>query len=286
MSNSTIQKREWNVVELLKWGTGYFSEKGVSSPRLSMEWLLAHILKVPRLNLYIQFDRPVTDKELKCLKPLLLRRASKEPLQYITGETDFHHVKVAVNPTVLIPRPETEQLVEIILEKHGEKRPLRFLDIGTGSGCIALAIKKARPKWEVTAIDICHDAIKTAKKNAESNGLDIAFHTVAFEKFTSEEKFHVIASNPPYIEPKEVAELPAEVFGFEPEKALIAPDVTALYLDLFDFCHRNLDPSGTFYFEINEQRGDFLLEKCMAKNFKGKLIRDYASKGRFISGSF
>ena len=130
---------------MLEWATGYFRQKEVESPRLSIEWLLAHILDIKRLDLYLSYNRPLSPDELERLRPLVKRRAEHEPLQYITGSTEFLHTRIEVNNSVLIPRPETEQLTENILSAHPNEPPLKVLDVGTGSGCIAIALAFSRP---------------------------------------------------------------------------------------------------------------------------------------------
>ncbi len=140
---------EWNVLSMINWGTGYFEKKGIPSPRLSIEWILADILSLKRLNLYIQFERPLSKDELKRIREYVKRRARHEPLQYIIGYTEFMNAKINVNPDVLIPRPETEQLTELILEEHPGNTGLNVLDIGTGSGCIAIALKMEHPDWNI-----------------------------------------------------------------------------------------------------------------------------------------
>jgi methylase of polypeptide subunit release factors len=165
----------WTVLTMLEWGTDYFSGKGITQPRLSIEWLLSHVLACKRLDLYLAFDRPLSQAELDELRALVRRRAQHEPLQYITGHTDFFNCRIDVNPAVLIPRPETEQLVEMVLDWGAERPQCRVLDVGTGSGCIAIAIKKAKPGWDVTGIDISPEALKTAAGNALINEADVRF---------------------------------------------------------------------------------------------------------------
>jgi release factor glutamine methyltransferase len=157
-----LTSTDWTVLRMLEWATGYFEQKRVPSPRLSIEWLLAHVLGVKRLELYLQFDRPLTAAELEWLRELVRRRARHEPLQYITGSTAFYHAEIMVTPAVLIPRPETEELVEMILNDHPSgKRSL--VDLGTGSGCIPIACKMERPDWEVSGVELFDEALKSTR---------------------------------------------------------------------------------------------------------------------------
>ncbi len=269
---------------MLEWATEYFRSKDVPSPRLSIEWLLAHVLQMKRLDLYLQFDRPLTHDELDAIRPLVLRRAEHEPLQYLTGSTDFYNLTLRVTPDVLIPRPETEQLVELILNDHPDDTPVRFLDIGTGSGCIALAVKKARPAWQVTGIDISEAALRIAGENARENDLDVTFRLATFREYAPPQKQDIIASNPPYISDDESAGLPKEVLTYEPAAALLAPDVETVYRDLARFCKSHLSAGGSFYFEINESYGDNILLLLDIKSMHGRLLKDYSGKDRFIIG--
>lgn len=277
---------DWTVAGMLSWGTEFFRSKEIPSPRLSIEWLLSDVLSLKRLDLYLQYDRPLSTEEKDRLRPLIIRRANHEPLQYITGYTDFHHLTLKVTPDVLIPRPETEQLVELILEGHNNQEALRFLDIGTGSGCIALAVKKARPAWDVTAIDISQEALAVARENAASLGLDISFQHCGFETFGTEKNMDIIASNPPYVHPEESASLQREVSVYEPHDALFVEDTEKLYKGLLALCRDNLEARGAFYFEINESDGAHVQKLCNDKPFAARLLRDYSGKDRFISGKF
>ncbi len=286
MSRSTLPHSEWTVVQMLEWATSYFEKNQVSSPRLSIEWLLAHVLQVKRLDLYLQYDRILSQSERDQLKPLVLRRARHEPLQYITGTTYFHQLELHVTPDVLIPRPETEELVEFILKNHPKEPPLAFLDIGTGSGCIALAIKKARPSWNVTAIDNSEKALDIARRNAVTYGLEITFVHASFETFHPDSGMDIIASNPPYIDRKEMSGLSRQVIGYEPVGALVAKNVPDVYKKLMRFCREYLNASGSFYWEINEAKSKDLLTICNTSPFTSRLHKDYAGKDRLISGYF
>ncbi len=279
---------------MLEWATEYFRSRSVPSPRLSIEWLLAHVLQVKRLDLYLQFDRPLTRDELDTLRPLVQRRAEHEPLQYLTGSTDFYNLTLRVTPDVLIPRPETEQLVEMILDDHPAGTSVagtagdsvRFLDIGTGSGCIALAVKKARPDWQVTGIDISEEALEVARGNARENELDVTFLQASLLDYTPPQKPHIIASNPPYINESERGDLPAEVRSFEPAAALFVPDVQKMYRVLADFCRNHLASGGSYYLETHEDHTDNLLLIFEKKPLAGRLVTDYSGKNRFIVGIF
>ena len=155
------------VLEAINKSTGYLKDKGIESPRINAELLLSHILKCKRLNLYLSFDRPLTDEETDEYRELLKRRSKFEPLQYIVGSVEFFGLDFEINPKVLIPRPETELLVETIIDSLKEKESLTVLDIGTGSGNIAVALAKNLPDVRVKAIDISSDALKLAEKNSE-----------------------------------------------------------------------------------------------------------------------
>jgi len=278
------QEADWTVVRMLEWATDHFRSLDVPSPRLSIEWLLSHVLKVKRLDLYLQFDRPLTVDELNALRPLVRRRGRHEPLQYLTGSTDFYNLTLRVTPDVLIPRPETEQLVELMLRDHPGDESLRLLDIGTGSGCIALAAKKERPAWKVSAIDKSPGALHVARENARNNNLEITFEEADLSDYSPPEKQHIIVSNPPYIPVDEAEGLPPEVAGFEPETALVAPDVTHVYRSLLRICENHLLPGGSFYFEINESHGPMLLLLCEKTAMSSRLLKDYSGKDRFIVG--
>ena len=286
MNQPNARKSDWTIVKMLEWATEYFKNRHVHSPRLSIEWLLAHVLQVKRLDLYLQFDRPLTHNELNQLKPLIQRRGSHEPLQYITGTTDFYKLTLRVTPDVLIPRPETEQLVEKILMDHPENKPLSFLDIGTGSGCIALAVKKECPNWNVTAIDNSDKALCVARRNAVESGLEVIFILEEYESHYSDKKWDIIVSNPPYITKSEWKGLSRQIVDYEPVDALIADDIDKVYSELMKLCTHHLSPAGTFYWEINESYGDKLLKICNIAPFKSELHQDYSGKDRFIIGCF
>ena len=211
------QTEIWSVMRLIEWGTSYFRKKRVDSPRLTMELMLAHVLQLKRFDLYMQFDRPLIEDELTLLRGMIKRRAAGEPLQYILEETEFHGRIFKVRPGVLIPRPETELLVDEALRRT---RSIRCLDVGTGSGCIAVTVALEHPETEVVAIDLSEEAIAIARENAERLGAErIDFQQIDFfddKGMSSIGSFDLIISNPPYVSQQEVGELQVEIREHEP----------------------------------------------------------------------
>jgi len=211
----------WNILRMIRWATDYFRERGVDSPRLTIEMMLSHILSMTRFDLYVQFERPLSPSELDALRVMIRRRVAREPLQYILGEAWFHGRRFHVNSSVLIPRPETELLVDEALRRC---HALRCLDIGTGSGCIAITVAVERPDTEVVAIDVCPQALDVARTNAVALGASsVAFHDVDLfddEAMRSLGSFDLVISNPPYIPAAEIPQLQFEVREHEPHRAL------------------------------------------------------------------
>ncbi|HDR15649.1 MAG TPA: peptide chain release factor N(5)-glutamine methyltransferase [Desulfobacteraceae bacterium] len=219
------------ITELLKVSSDYLKLKKIDQPRLTAEILLSHSLSVERLDLYLNGEKPLTENEISRFRNFIRRRVAREPVQYITGSQEFRSMSFNVGPGVLIPRPETELLVERVLVRLSEgkcgERP-RILDLGTGCGAIAVALAAELPGAYICATDISSQAIAYARKNAENNGLKdrIAFLIGDWlEPFSQPgEGFDVIASNPPYVSTAEWRELQAEVRRYEPETALTAGD--------------------------------------------------------------
>ena len=228
MTGGPVQKRVWTILEMLQWGTSYLSDKGFDESRLTVELLLCHVLRLKRIQLYTSFDKPMTEVELSSFKGLFQRRLQHEPVQYITGSTEFMGLEFVVDRRVLIPRPETEVLVEQVIryaKEHFPSRPLRILDIGTGSGCIAVSLAALIENASVVAFDKSSDAVDVARMNAEKNGVEKRVTFSVHEIFGISEndfslKFHLAVSNPPYIAKAEFEELPSEIREFEPAFAL------------------------------------------------------------------
>lgn len=276
---------EWNVLSMLEWATSYFEEKGIRNPRFSIEWLLAHVLDVRRLDLYLLYDRPLDPDELAYLKPLVKRRSEHEPLQYITGETDFFNVTIKVRPGVLIPRMETEQLVEMVLQQYPGNPNLRVLDIGTGSGCIPIALKKESPSLNIFASDISEDALEIARENATKNHTDITFikdDILSPRAFKDGEKFDIIISNPPYILEEEREDLDLEVREYEPSLALFCSSTSSMFSAIHNFALNHLHEEGQLYLELHENHANEVLEIFNTQNWSASVVKDYGNKDRFL----
>jgi release factor glutamine methyltransferase len=214
------------VLEIIKKTTDFFAAKGIESARLNAELLIGHALSLKRMALYLQFERLLSEPELEKLRGLVRRRGQREPLQYIIGETEFFGLKLKTDRRALIPRPETELLVENIVALS-EIPPLALLDLGTGSGAIALALAKAFPGARVTAVDSSEDALALARENAAILvGADrlIFMRSNWFQALPGEEKFDLIVANPPYLTAAETAATEPEVKGYEPLGALTAAE--------------------------------------------------------------
>ncbi len=217
------------LLDIVQKTTGFLARRGVENPRLNAELLLGHVLGLPRMQLYLQFERPLTGPELVKLRPLVKRRGDREPLQYIVGEAEFHGLKLKTDRRALIPRPETELLTELLVARLAPP-PGRVLDLGTGSGAIALALAAAWPSANVTATDNSPEALALARENAASTGLAGRVSLVEsdwFSKLDGQGAFDLIVSNPPYLSAAEMGEVQPEVKEHEPRPAL-TPGPTGL----------------------------------------------------------
>lgn len=279
--------KEWTVLSMLEWGTEYFKKKQIPDPRHSIEWLLAETLEIKRLDLYLKYDRPLSQSELDTIRPLVKRRASHEPLQYIVGFTDFMEARIRVTPDVLIPRMETEHLCEIILDDHesDEEEVLRVLDIGTGSGCIPIALKMKRRAWKIEALDVSEDALNIARDNARENKTEITFRRadiLAWRELEFDHEFDVVVSNPPYVLPKEKETLQKQVTEHEPALALFFENMEQMYGSIIHFCEQHLKIGGSLYLEIHENHHQTIRALFDGSHWKSSLQKDYQKKPRFI----
>lgn len=254
--------RVWGVLELLRWTTDYLTTKGFTDARLNAELLLAGTLDVKRLDLYLQFDRPLQPHELAEFKARLLRRARHEPLQYIAGTADFRHLRLKVDPRVLIPRPETEILVGEVLAWAADKERLLGVDIGTGSGAIALSLATEGPFERIVATDISGDALDLARENLDSAapGARVELREGAALDPLRAERFDVIASNPPYVASGERETLEPQVREWEPAAALFSGESGLdLIREIVRVAPAHLRDGGLLALEIGEgQAGEVL----------------------------
>ncbi len=215
------------IQTLLQKSTSFFAEKGIGEPKLSAEHLMAHALGVKRLQMFLRFDQPLREDELERFRAMVRRRLQHEPVQYIVGTTEFYGLEFRVSPSVLIPRPETEHLIDTFLDLRKSEllRPdLRLLDIGTGSGAIAVTLAVHMPELRVTATDLSDDILEIARGNAARHGVEdrIQFlrHDILKESpAATDAPFDIVVSNPPYIPAAEVAELQPEIREHEPLEA-------------------------------------------------------------------
>jgi release factor glutamine methyltransferase len=233
--------------EVLSATTEYFTRKGIDSPRLDTELILSRALGLTRLELYTSFDRPLTEAERAEARVLVERRGRREPLAYVIGDWGFRNLTLKTDSRALVPRPETEIVVERALATVAAVDAPRVVDVGTGSGAIALAIAQERPDATVTATDVSPDALSLARENAERLGLKVDFvETNLLERIDG--SFDLVVSNPPYVREGEIADLQPEVRDFEPRIALVG-DLT---LQLGAQASARLVPGGSLVLETHE----------------------------------
>jgi len=219
-------KRQWTALEILNATVPFFEKRSIINPRLNAERLLAHILKVDRIGIYLQFERILSDVEINDFRQMVQRRAEKEPLQYILGETEFMGLPFYVEPSVLIPRPETEILVNetLALQSEFNQKTVIIWDVGTGSGCIAVSLAHHWPNCQVIATDISEEALTISKKNSELNKVENRIRLIKHDILKNEsvplEYADIIVSNPPYVTEDELKTLDDEIIGYEPHIAL------------------------------------------------------------------
>jgi release factor glutamine methyltransferase len=278
------------VLRLILWSADYLRGKGVESGRLDAEHLLAHVLELGRLQLYLEFERPLTPSELDTFRPLLRRRAGREPLQYILGHQPFRELELAVEPGVLIPRPETELLVGEVLAwagSEGLEAPV-MLDIGTGSGAIALSLAHEGYNTHIVAVELSEAALEVARRNRDAAGLtdrvDLRRGSL-FEPLGENERFDVIASNPPYVAEVDEAGLEPEVRDWEPKEALFAgADGLDVVRRIVTGARAHLKDRGLLALEVGAGQTAEVAELLRtAGGYEDvRVVRDYAGRPRFV----
>lgn len=258
----------WTIQKLLNWITDYFTQKGLDAPRLSAEMLLSHVLSIKRIELYTNFDRAVEKPLLDKLRNLVKQAGKNEPVAYLVGKTEFYSIEFEVSPMCLIPRPETELLVQRAIEFLKPKPPPHLVcDIGTGSGCIAVAIAKNLPEARITATDISQDALKIAERNIEKHKLKNRITPLRgdfFEPIASQSEdnlFDLIVSNPPYVSPQEYEKLDKNVKDYEPKSALYAgQNGLEFHKRIAEEVAKFLKPGGAIMLEIAYNQGQTVRE--------------------------
>ena len=311
----------WTIKAALDWTAGYLGRKGDENPRLSAEWLLGESCGMRRIELYANFERPLSLEERDVLRTYVTRRGQGEPLQYITGEVGFRHITVKVRPGVLIPRPETEVLVSEALallpafdrpraldsrvaeaettfaardasdSRPDGERPLLVADVCTGSGCIACSIAYEHPLARVIATDIAPAAVSLARENAEALGLADRVRVVECDLASGVPeramgRLDLVVSNPPYVPTAVLADIPREVADFEPALALDGgADGLVVLRRLLPWCLRALKPQGGFAFELHEGHLDAAAALAREEGFVDvRIVRDLADRPRVLTG--
>lgn len=290
----TVNTKTWRLMDVLKQAAIFLENNKIEDARLNAERLLSHVLGIARMDLYLQFERPLSPDERNAYKILLKRRAAYEPLQYIIGETEFMSLPFKITPDVLIPRPETELIIEKAIEEvehiFGTEKQIECLDIGTGCGNIAISLAHFLPSATIWAIDIDEAALTIARENARRNGINESIHFLqidaAREDFAQKigKRFDVIVSNPPYISESEFENLPLEIKEFEPKRALDGgKDGLQFYRALSPCLNDLMKEPGIVLLEIGADQAENIIQ-IFSENFAGKIqtLQDYAHRDRII----
>ncbi|MGE5351791.1 MAG: peptide chain release factor N(5)-glutamine methyltransferase [Acidobacteriota bacterium] len=278
------------VLEAIRLTTEFFEKKGIEAPRPNAEILLAHILKCKRLDLYLAFDKPLKDEEVLKYREYLKRRSQNEPLQYILGDVEFYGMPFKVNPSVLIPRQETEILIEVIINNLDKNKPMNFLDVGTGTGIIPITLAPHFPASSFVSIDINENALTLAEENAELNHVegrvefvkgDILDNNLTFGK-----NFDVIVSNPPYVSIEEYKTLQPEITKYEPKEAVTDnSDGYTFYKTISSRAIGMLNDGGKLFFEVGQGQSETVaghMKNCGFTNVSVK--KDYLNIERVVYG--
>jgi release factor glutamine methyltransferase len=288
-----MSPKTWQIRELLKVSSDYLKDKGIENPRLNAEVLLAHQLHVERVGLYLNFDRPLTETELSSYRSLIKRRIDHEPLQYITGTQEFWSLSFAVDRQTLIPRPETEIIVEqaVMLAKDFKEKdqPIQILDLGTGCGAIAIALAKEISDAKIWATDISDDALGVARRNALKHGVSDRIRFCGGDLWEplleGADRFVMIVSNPPYVSTEEYNELSPEVRDYEPRQALDGREGGMYYLErIIREAHDFLNPGGWIILEMAPWQTQKALDiMAQAGKYQQETrIKDYSRRYRAV----
>ncbi|HPT68823.1 MAG TPA: peptide chain release factor N(5)-glutamine methyltransferase [Syntrophomonas sp.] len=279
----------WRIKDLLEWTTRYFLDKGISESRLEAEILLAHVLKKDRVYLYANYEAPVNMDERAIYKEYIKRRTKSEPIAYITGHKEFMSLDFEVSPQVLIPRPDTELLVETAIKATRDLNSVRIVDVGTGSGAIAVSLAYYIDQAEIYATDISLSALEIARRNAGCHNVDIDFReSDLLETFLVSQaegipcSFDMIIANLPYVAETERETLDPQVLDFEPHLALFAgEDGLDLYRQLIPQARMLLQEGGALLFEIDPRQAN-LIPSIMEGFSDVRILKDAAGRERVV----
>jgi release factor glutamine methyltransferase len=288
--NRTEDVEAWTIGRVVRWAGDDFRRRGFESPRLDAELLLAHALGIDRVRLIIDAQRELAPHELARYRELIVRRRAHEPVAYILGEREFYGLRFRVDARVLVPRPDSEALVDVALERT-QRWSLygRALDLCTGSGCVAIAFAKRRPAWRVTGLDLSSEAVSLARYNAFAAGAvwGVAFAAGdLFEPLAENAGFEVVTANPPYIPSGEIRSLAADIRDFEPRFALDGgTDGLDVTRRIVRDAPARLVPGGILAVEVHHDQAERVTELFLRAGFASiERRRDYAGHERVVSG--
>ncbi|MCB9652668.1 MAG: peptide chain release factor N(5)-glutamine methyltransferase [Deltaproteobacteria bacterium] len=275
----------WTILKVLDWTKSHFERRGITTARLDAELILAHVLKMQRIMLYARFDQPLGQSELIEIRTLVARRAQREPLAYILGEREFWSLPFFVSPAVLIPRPDTETLVEVTLDVLRDVGAPVIVEVGTGSGCVATALAKERPDATIYALEISDEACAIARSNRDRHGLTDRIHVLKSDLLealpASVTQASVVCANLPYIPDASIDGLMPEVRTFEPRGALAGgQDGLDLIRRLIDQCHQRFEPPAPMTLEADPDQMNSIADLLRAR--KDQDVRLHADAARLL----
>jgi release factor glutamine methyltransferase len=292
MPNEPI--RVWTIRELMKSAIEHLQRKGIEEARLTVELLLAHALRIQRIQLYLNFEKPLTAEERTQFRTLLERRLNHEPVQYIIGSANFMGLHFIVNSHVLIPRPETETLLEqvmMICREYPENKPIHIFEIGTGSGNIAISIAKFIQRTIVTTVDNSNVALEVALQNARVHAVESRIRFISADIFrlleiSTKDKYDLLVSNPPYIPKDEWEQLCPEIRDFEPSSALTdGKDGLTFYRQIIKRIPEILNPGGSVVLEVGYEQVDFVMNELSQIGIEQiQVTKDMQDIPRVITG--
>jgi len=287
-----MSDERWTVMRLIDWTKDYFAEAGLENPRLEAEVLLCHVLGMTRVEVYTKYATIPGAEPLARFRALIKRRIAGEPTQYLTNRAEFYSVPLYVDSRVLIPRPDSERLVDVAVETADREREIKIADLCTGSGCVALALARSLPEARIIAVDVSADALEVARRNVEDNGLaeritlmegDLA---APLREAGLAGTLDMIVSNPPYVRSDEVERLAVEIRDHEPREALVAgAEGTEFHRRIAGESPEMLRGGGTLVMEIGEDQGAAVTDIMEKAGFREvTLTKDFSGRNRVVSG--